>query len=104
MPDQPERTPPKPVLRSVPAHAISIHGVVFECSEADVGPHRRRFEFMRRQAEEMMTAIPVVESEHGQLFGFHDVLRIALYHKFAPDALVLCAVVGANANDPYDAR
>jgi hypothetical protein len=104
MPDQPEQAPLEPLLRSVPARDISIHGVVFACSEEDVEPHRRRFTFMRRQAEEMMIAIPVVESENGQLYAFHNVLRIALYHKFAPDVLVLCSVSKENVNDPYDDR
>lgn len=103
MPHRVDKTPPEPVLRSVPARAISIHGAVFACAEDEAAPHRQRFERLRRQAEEMMIPIPVVESANGQLFGLQDVLRIALYHRFAPDALVLCAVVPEDATDPYDA-
>jgi len=81
------------LTRDVPAREVSTHGVVFECDATDVDLHHRNFEFMRRQAEEMMQAIPVIEELDGTLFAFDDLNRISLYHRFAPDAIVRCLVL-----------
>lgn len=82
-------------LRTVPARELSIGDFALTLAPAGEAGFRREFEFMRRATEAQLQAIPVIAAADGTLRPVADQMRVALYQRFASDALVRCRVVDA---------
>lgn len=55
---------------------------------------RPAFTELRRTNEEMMRPIPLLERDDGTLWSYDDTAIIALYRELAPDARILCRIIG----------
>lgn len=79
--------------RSVPVQNVGIPAG-FEAPAEHIAMMRPAFQEMRRTREETMQPIPVLERADGSLWAYDDAATIALYRELAPDATVLCDVIG----------
>lgn len=82
--------------RSVPAKTVGLPAGR-EPNQADVDgfcPGIDAFNELRRSREEMMYEIPVLERHDGSLWAYDDPVLMNLYHRYAPDAKLIVAIIG----------